>query len=383
MRFVVFFFLCLCVNYACNSSHSVPENAIVISVDLDNRQKTFDLTNMLDTTFYDIIPLETDSTCLIGEISDLFFDGEHFYVVDKMNGSIFGFDRQGKFLFKINKLGRGAGEYTELTGAYFTGNQFYVYDVNLEKLLVFGINGDFIDEYIVSGIWAYDIFVFHNRVYYLNDWSSASCGCYRLYSTNLQGGDLQKMLPFPKKESTRGWGCSKYYSLTDERVSFIYSSLNMLYCLDSTNMMQEYYLDFGKYNMPEAYALKSAQELLRLKALDKYTLGLDKIWETKNYFFGNISEPYSWLIFNKNSKQIIVADYLDISSFVGLSPWFCQEGYLICCHPTFSLIGTCNELCKEEDISVNFKSMLKKKVENLNDIDNPVLFLYKLKDEEC
>ena len=44
------------------------------------------------------------------------------------------------------------------------------------------------EEHNVPGIWAFDIFVFHDRIYYWNEWESTNQGCYLLYSTDLQGG---------------------------------------------------------------------------------------------------------------------------------------------------------------------------------------------------
>lgn len=361
---------------------TTPEAENRIAVDLDTWQESFDLTQLIDTSFYDIIPLETDSTCLIGEISDLFFDGNHFYVVDKISGSIFGFDRQGKFLFKIHQLGRGSGEYADLTSVCFTGERFYIYDPSLEKLLTFDAQGHFMEEHNVPGIWAFDIFVFHDRIYYWNEWESTNQGCYLLYSTDLQGGNLQKMLPFPEKESRSGWTeCSPFYSLTDERAAVIYSSNDTLYCLDSKGRMQKYYFDFGKYKMPAAYARKSAIELLKLKAFDKYTSGLNGIWETKNYFFAEIMNPERCLVFNKETQEMSVVKRLDLSVFVGLGPWFCRHGHLICYHPSYTLIGA-YDAYKNSDTPANYKSLLQEKVGNLNENDNPVLFLYKLKSNE-
>ena len=92
--FVFFFFLLL---YGCKTA-TEPGNSI--GVDLDGGQDSFDLAALLDTTFYDIVPLETDSACMIGEVSDLFFDGGRFYIVDKTTGGIFVFDRQKSFSFR-------------------------------------------------------------------------------------------------------------------------------------------------------------------------------------------------------------------------------------------------------------------------------------------
>lgn len=109
---------------------------------------------------------------------------------------------------------------------------------------------------------------------------------------------------------------------------------------------------------------------------------MDGIWETKNYFFGKIAEPYRWLVFDKQSQQFSVVKNLHVSSFLGLAPWYCQGEYLICSYPTLPLVGTYSDLCKDPHVSANFKSLLKEKVEGLSEWDNPVLFLYRLKDGE-
>ena len=91
--------------------------------------------------------------------------------------------------------------------------------------------------------------------------------------------------------------------------------------------------------------------------------------------------PERCLVFNKETQEISVVKRLDLSAFIGLGPWFCRHGHLICYHPSYTLIGTYDSY-KNSDVPANYKSLLQEKVGNLNENDNPVLFLYKLKSNE-
>src|SRR5690606_26101942 len=60
------------------------------------------------------IPLETSANSMIGNISRLCYFRDQFFILDKKGNSILIFDKKGKFLDKIEAIGKGPGEYISL-----------------------------------------------------------------------------------------------------------------------------------------------------------------------------------------------------------------------------------------------------------------------------
>ena len=96
----------------------------------DNRIKV-DLNKLQEASLFDyfshieLIPLETRDDVLIAGANEIIQYQDRYYVFDARQYRIFVFDDAGKFIFQINKRGRGPGEYTHINNIFlnpFTGN---------------------------------------------------------------------------------------------------------------------------------------------------------------------------------------------------------------------------------------------------------------------
>ena len=103
--FVSFVLLCM---VACQSQKSEVGDSS-IHIDWDNTSLgDFDIENV------EYIPLETTDNSLLGSVSKILFRNNRIYVLDKMSGGVYVFDKTGKFLSSIIKPGEGPDEYVEL-----------------------------------------------------------------------------------------------------------------------------------------------------------------------------------------------------------------------------------------------------------------------------
>lgn len=82
------------------------ENAIFVDLDRPERVSLFDYFHSIE-----LIPLETSNDVLVSAIMKMVFHENIYYALDPWQCIIFVFDNTGKFLFKIDKKGQGAGEY--------------------------------------------------------------------------------------------------------------------------------------------------------------------------------------------------------------------------------------------------------------------------------
>lgn len=95
------------------------------------------------------VKLETSPESLIGKIDKFIIYKKRIYIMDEMRGgSLYCFDINGKFIFRIEKTGKGPGEYLALHN--FTidtfENQITIVDQLSSKLLRYSLDGEYIDE---------------------------------------------------------------------------------------------------------------------------------------------------------------------------------------------------------------------------------------------
>lgn len=115
--------------------------------------KSIDINQNNDVSIYDIIDsvnvvqLETNVESLIHSLLKVIPYNNRYYILDNKQHSIFCFDNTGKFLFKIDKRGRGPQEYLYL--ADFTidrhNNQILIL-VPFGDILYFDVDGRFLSR---------------------------------------------------------------------------------------------------------------------------------------------------------------------------------------------------------------------------------------------
>lgn len=108
--------------------------------------ETIDFDMFIDSVRY--IPLETDSTCLIGYVDKIIRTKDRYFILDKRTSkSVFVFSREGKFLFKIYQEGKGPGEYRRIEDLVVNeeSGEIIIMCEFKDKDLFFDWDGKFID----------------------------------------------------------------------------------------------------------------------------------------------------------------------------------------------------------------------------------------------
>lgn len=95
----------------------------------------------------ELIPLETYPECIIGQSTELVVLDDSYFVVDKMtNQKVFRFDREGKYLNTIGRLGRGEGEYIGFNDFKIKDNRAIIQSSYETMLLFYDLTGEYIDK---------------------------------------------------------------------------------------------------------------------------------------------------------------------------------------------------------------------------------------------
>ena len=110
----------------------------------------FNYSNYIDTVIY--VHLETTDECLLGDIDDMHYVNDRLFL--RCGRSVYVFDKDGKFISKVARYGRGHGEY--ITVCDFdvnpTNNEINIYDVGNRRVSVYSLEGVFLRNVHIDGI---------------------------------------------------------------------------------------------------------------------------------------------------------------------------------------------------------------------------------------
>lgn len=101
------------------SHQEIPDISIHINV---SKNKVGSIYEFID--YITLTPLEKTSENLIAKSHQVHLHNEKFYILDREQHIVLVFSNSGKFLYKIDKMGRGPGEYAQITSIQidpFTG----------------------------------------------------------------------------------------------------------------------------------------------------------------------------------------------------------------------------------------------------------------------
>ena len=95
----------------------------------------------------ELIPLELNDRSLVGAIDKIIVEKDKIYLLDKeITKSVLCFSTAGNFLFNINRLGEGEGEFSKPFDLNLFNESLQILDIIQNKVLVFDLEGNFKEE---------------------------------------------------------------------------------------------------------------------------------------------------------------------------------------------------------------------------------------------
>ena len=392
----IVFFLC-----GCKEQHEAEDN--LIRINPHEAKEEINLSEFVDSVKY--IPLQTDDNSIVGRVYSVTIKENFIYVRDVSDIDrqvIFVFDKEGNFVSKLDKYGRGPGEYSYMMGFIVDDNEEYVEVISFlgggeARVLKYkNISFDFVDEYTVPDINFNSVRKKDSLYYFytqqLDNWVNDE-------KTNagliiVKDGKIEKIL-FDKTIETGG---SSYGSIWENFtkndnnelfVSIMYD--NTFYRLSDMEAEPILTVDFGRYGIDNSIGLKPLQEQMEylrtssgLASFPVLNINNSGIMAFSYYFLTEDNEKRHPSIIDlhqyihlKNSNRVYHTKRIknDITGF--------PEEAFIC---TYNFVG--HEAWHDDylvDIVVpgiyfSDKEKTKKYVEGLGEIsinDNPVIVLMK------
>ncbi|MHC1780148.1 MAG: 6-bladed beta-propeller [Bacteroidales bacterium] len=259
---------------ACNSNRS---SKTIIDLDKTDEVSIFDLVDSIS-----VVQLETTKESLL-KGAYILSHKNRYYAFDRDQQVVICFDNNGKFLFKLNKKGRGVGEYNYVSSFQIDPyNDYLLLDAPWGVMYSYDLDGNFISKTIMSTeARAYDkVFAADkDRLLYFTFNYKFNAFYYSRSSKQI----LEWFIP--RNEEIKGTYYGSTYQFNDS--IYLYKDVinNEVLNLTDPQKRVAYKLDFGKHNSSitqiNDYEVHCDENMKNLKSRD----------EIFEYFKESISNP--------------------------------------------------------------------------------------------
>lgn len=376
----------LLINFCCcQSSKPQGRPCRIITLECPNEAWSEEDVSHLFKNEVNITALETTDSCLVRADDFKILTSNYIYIVDRITKKVFAFDWDGNFVKAIGKIGRGPGEYTDLSGLCVIRDTLYIHDQVQSKLIAYPVgDGLFHETMMEPPIYSSELTAVRNNFYFITNYSNG----YNLISMDAKNHSMQYFLPYDSKIERRGswWGLNRYSSVYQDSLIFTFSHNDTIYGMHNGMPFPFYYLDFSHNKIPGKFLENKGTKILQTALRDGYITGVDEIYNAKSYLLGNFSkgDMQTSFIYSKKRNNVLLAQSLVLNSLGKLSlnnymPTdndelvFFYDALLL--KQLWELILSKNDFQNQE-----VKERLKQIIQNAKDDDNPIMFKLKFKE---
>ena len=131
---VFYFIICILIFYQCKNTKNIQEYP-TLNVTIEGDFQGIPADSLFSSVTY--IPLETSKHSLLASTNKVQIHDSTIYILDKKQEIIFAFDSDGKYKNKLDKHGRGRGEYLSLDDFFITDSIIYILVSDQQKISVY------------------------------------------------------------------------------------------------------------------------------------------------------------------------------------------------------------------------------------------------------
>lgn len=398
------FFLLLLVfaALACDNSNTLFDNKDCIIINTEDGRKIA-LSEFCSNINY--LPLESNSTNLIGHINKVSFSKDKIYIFDSKTMRILIFNNKGKYFARTNSNGRGPGEYLNIADFSIDtrNNTIYIWDNGNHKVILLDQDGKFIRER------HFKLHATNFSQFSENSFAYFTCNnpnpdffnreSYNIILTDSNNTFVNNFLPITDLEDLRFEESGSFIKYQNG-VNFTIPFDNTIYCVTENNCEAKYHVKFSNYEIPNQVFATYNKEFKRgernastafAKFLDeinsnKYAMGIHNIFESENFllFQYNLTLDGTYTVFfDKKSKHLKVGipdNNIDFGLFG--NPIALLQDTLITYIFPYDLDKKIKTLESNKSIEIsnpNFKN-LKNLSSSLQGFENPIIVKFVLKE---
>jgi hypothetical protein len=255
------------------------------------------------------IRLQSDSTCFIGKIRIPFnenvkFIDNKFFISDRSNMSIIAFNKDGSFIKKYGKKGRGPGEYIDITDFTFIPEKEQVAilcGAGCNKIYLYRLTGEFVKELKID-FYPIKLISYNNNLVLINSLQYRHLSKYYSLTIISDKGEIVKRLLYHDNEKNQiSIGGPRAYILDNTLYYYepVYDTTWRI--SQKLEVESKCIVNYGE-KLPFIDPSTSQDRILELLA-DRITL--NTFVESKKYIFYEIGnkERLNHILYDKSTKN--------------------------------------------------------------------------------
>ncbi len=263
-----------------------------------------------------IVPLETRKETMYNSFFRIRATDRHIFVQDDQKVLVF--DTAGHYLSKIEHVGRGPREYIRMSNFWVTGDEVYICDRAIDKVLVYSLNDDFIRsipvDFRADAIAVFDQFLAFKDAY--NQQGT-------LVVTDKNGKRVYETVSPILAKTTVSIPAIFPFTEAGGQIYYFPDYSSSIYTVGSdTSDVKEIPFDFGVHTLtPEIVSTLTGQNFSEVFD-EKELVNFPSFYPTRQWWgmvFSIRENKYSWY-YNTESKRQYLLSY---ESFRGFKPIAC------------------------------------------------------------
>jgi len=393
-------FLSCAVSTANSGGGATLKNSSLYVVDLDNAQK---LESMNLSTFIKnvkVVRLEDHREGLIASVDKLIVHEGYFYVLDRLKAkSLFVFDGKGKFVRKIGRIGRGPGEYIQITDFTIDADKNQIITLDHGQMHFYNTDGTYIKT---TRFKPHDGYSFHFQYYdglIYTDYISFNIrrNTFLMQSLNPNDGERRSFF-LDVNEHNKGfnesWIAGMPYFIPKHDPPFLFRHFFMDTIFSITNRGLMPYLAIQSRDFITKLDLQIPANTNTLEYLARLPVTTRKVFSIHNYFETSEIIHFSYLrnqisfsvFFSKNTGVSQVIEFVNFRNDLLFAEdrqnrifpnfaTFDEKGAYEIYHPNSTRTEVIIQLANEKKLKPPFNDILI----DFNEESNPVIFYYEFK----
>ncbi|CDN32740.1 hypothetical protein BN938_2671 [Mucinivorans hirudinis] len=288
--------------YSCQSRIKVIEP---VKIPIESNASLTDFISSCD----DIV-IESGELCLFSNIDKLCVDENNLYILDRQLNAIFVYNKQGMFINKLSRQGRGPQEYLYISDFEVNKGNLYVLSRSDKKILIYNSDMLYVSD-IKLNDWYNDLFISNDNSIFLYS-ERANAQGFDIVVINSKGDIVSQYLPFPTQDSFK-FLTSPFNSYKNDGVFITLPYENQVYTLLNGDCKIEYEFNFNTSDHIKNIKEETYSEIRDkfkgkeiLKRIEYITEEDGNVLMVCNIFFNNFGYRQLLVLLNKDRENVKV-----------------------------------------------------------------------------
>ncbi|MBN2833334.1 MAG: 6-bladed beta-propeller [Candidatus Delongbacteria bacterium] len=381
--------LVVLIFFSCNDKNTVvsfgtAQDTISFNFEKDVKDPSvfFDLVDSLK-----LVKLQTNADYLIGVISKILCDEHYLYILDERSKSVFKYTKEGEFVLKISRLGKGPGEFIQPSDFCLLDDAIVIFDDLSRKIIIYDKNGGFHREFKQKSVAEIFAKIDTNHFAMLNQDNTSPFSNKNILIVNENGKKVNEFMEITSYSKDKNLALHKPVEYYEDEILYTEAFNNRIFGITKDSVYVKYFFDFGEYNLDENFLnanreLTASELILKMNSKNRVN-SLDYYNENSKYLSflvfrrGRLFSMY----FNKKEGVSHIFDqdlYPMWLSFLNYAYIYSDEQFFVTvCPPNYCSIIEEQEMNKMKENRLFSK--VYEEIRQKDEMSNPYLLYYYFK----